>query len=63
MEIRTKYLPPLKEVLVRAIKGEYMINGDNPPTQNHQIFEEVLEKQREFGAMIRFQRDLEGRYL
>ena len=40
---------------------EVLIDGETTPTQNHQIFDELLDKERELGVMLRFQRDMEGR--
>ena len=42
--------------------GDKLINFTLPPSKIQQAKEELLQKERVLGAMLRFQRDLEGRY-
>lgn len=58
MEVRKMITEKYK---LHRVHNHFLIDRDITPTQNNQIFEEMLELEREFGAMMRFQRDLDGR--
>ena len=47
-----------KEDMV-MVHGVFMFNQEMTPTQNHQCFEELLHLQKEFSAMVYYQKDLE----
>jgi len=50
-----------KEKFIRH-KNEIWINGDEiTPTRYHQLEDEYLQLERDLGAMLRFQRDRDGR--
>ena len=52
----------VKEPLV-MYGSSFLINKDGmTPTRRHQLYEEVMKAEKEFAAMIYFQRDMEGRY-
>jgi hypothetical protein len=40
-----------------------IIDDDMTPTRNHQIHDELMDMEKEFGAMLYYQKDMEGRYL
>ena len=40
----------------------YLASSELIPTRQHEIRDQIIEKERELGGMLRFQRDLEGRY-
>jgi len=52
----------VKEILINY-NGSILINGDGTtPTRMHQLYEEIIKAEKEFAAMIYFQKDREGRY-
>ena len=48
----------VKEDLIR-VKGEFLPTASKSPTRNHQIFDELLMKEKRFASLIYMQRDLE----
>ena len=50
-----------KEKLHR-INNHILISQELTPTENHQLWDEMLDKERSLGASLRFQRDLDGRF-
>ena len=43
-------------------KNDFFANVNTTPTRQHQISDELMKLRREFGAMIRSQKDREGRH-
>ena len=41
----------------------YLASSELLPVRQNDIQDEIREKERELGALLRFQRDLEGRFL
>jgi hypothetical protein len=56
---KNAYLPPLKENLIKTPKGVYMVNSEITPTRIHQAYEDLMDFEKEFSALINHQRDLE----
>lgn len=52
----------VKEPIV-TYGGSFLINADGTtPTRMHQLSDEIMKLEKEFAAMIYFQKDMEGRY-
>lgn len=41
-------------------KNDYLVSDELLPVQKHQAEEELLQKERVLGALLRLQRDMEG---
>lgn len=44
---------------ILPMKGEFWVTNEMMPTRQHQIYDELLQMEKEFGALIRFKRDQE----
>ena len=44
-----------------SYKGAYIVSDEMLPVRNHQIYEELLQFQKEFAGMIYYQKDRDGR--
>ncbi len=51
------------EKVFRTDGNEFIVQNGVRPSETNQLYDELLQKERELGAAIRFQRDIEGRYL
>ena len=53
----------VSERIYRTTRNQFSIVKGLRPSETQQMYDEILQKERELGAMLRFQRDIEGRYL
>ncbi len=50
------------EKLVR-VRNDFLVNYEMTPTQQHQVYEELLQLEKEYASVIYFQKDLDrGNY-
>lgn len=53
----------IKKEKIQIIGNAVFVSEEITPTRYHQLWDEFKEKEKEFGAMLYSQKDLEGRYL